>query len=484
MCEQFLYAEQDFIGSFCLFGYNLAKFYSGISRQKRIVMSWSPSSWRDFPIKQQPIYEDLALLESVEKELAKYPPLIFAGEARSLKEDLAKVSRGEAILLQGGDCAESFSSFSASNIKNFFKLMLQMNMILMYSAGKQVVKVGRIAGQFAKPRSSDFESMGGVELPSYRGDIVNDIEFAAEARIPDPMRLLRAYNQSAATMNLLRAFSIGGMADLGEVHRWNLDFIKDFPLGKKYEELSEKIDMAMKFMAACGINSKITPQLHQTTIYTSHEALLLNYEEALTRRDSMSGEWYDCSAHMLWIGDRTRDLGGAHIEYFRGIKNPIGCKIGPSMQTDELIRLIDALNPENEEGRLNLIVRMGADKIEDHFPALLRRVKAEGKNVVWSTDPMHGNVEKSSTGFKTRDFENILGEVKQFFAIHKGEGTVAGGIHLEMTGEDVTECTGSQSSAVTAESLGNRYHTQCDPRLNANQALELAFMVSDTLKGI
>ncbi|HHH37499.1 MAG TPA: 3-deoxy-7-phosphoheptulonate synthase, partial [Epsilonproteobacteria bacterium] len=319
--------------------------------------------------------------------------------------------------------------------------------------------------------------------PSYRGDIINDVAFTSDARIPDPLKLIKAYNQSVATMNLLRAFSRGGMADLNEVHRWNLDFIKDFPLGKKYDELSEKIDRAMKFMAACGIDSQNAPQLHQTTVYTSHEALLLNYEEALTRKDSISGDWYDCSAHMLWIGDRTRELDGAHIEYFRGIKNPIGCKVGPSMKEDELIRLIDALNPENEEGRLNLIVRMGADKVEENFPPLLKKVKEEGKNIVWSCDPMHGNIEKSSTGFKTRDFENILREVKQFFRIHENEGTVAGGIHLEMTGEDVTECTGSQSCAITVEDLASRYHTQCDPRLNANQALELAFMISDTLKG-
>ena len=446
-------------------------------------MSWTPSSWRDFPIKQQPTYQDQDKLKRVEAELASYPPLIFAGEARNLKEELARVGRGEAFLLQGGDCAESFSSFGADNIKNLFKLMLQMNMILMYSSGKQVIKVGRVAGQFAKPRSSDFEEIDGVKLPSYRGDIINDTEFTKEARMPNPEKLIQAYNQSSATMNLLRAFSRGGLADLNEVHRWNLDFIKDFPLGKQYEELSEKIDRAMKFMAACGIDSKNTPQLHQTTVYTSHEALLLNYEEALTRRDSITKDWYDCSAHMLWIGDRTRDLDGAHLEYFRGIKNPIGCKVGPSMGEDELIKLIDVLNPENEEGRLNLIVRMGANNVEKHFPQLLRKVKSEGRNVVWSCDPMHGNVEKSSTGYKTRDFDNILKEVDQFFKIHKSEGTIAGGIHLEMTGENVTECTGSQSCAITADDLASRYHTQCDPRLNANQALELSFLVSDTLKG-
>jgi len=447
-------------------------------------MSWTPSSWRDFPIKQQPTYQDQDKLKRVEAELASYPPLIFAGEARNLKEDLARVGRGEAFLLQGGDCAESFSSFGASNIKNLFKLMLQMNMILMYSSGKQVVKVGRVAGQFAKPRSSDFEEIDGVKLPSYRGDIINDTEFTKEARMPNPEKLIQAYNQSSATMNLFRAFSRGGLADLNEVHRWNLDFIKDFPLGKQYEELSEKIDRSMKFMAACGIDSKNTPQLHQTTVYTSHEALLLNYEEALTRRDSITKDWYDCSAHMLWMGDRTRDLDGAHLEYFRGIKNPIGCKVGPSMGEDELIKLIDALNPENEEGRLNLIVRMGCRQCRETLSYnSYRKVKSEGRNVVWSCDPMHGNVEKSSTGYKTRDFDNILKEVDQFFKIHKSEGTIAGGIHLEMTGENVTECTGSQSCAITADDLASRYHTQCDPRLNANQALELSFLVSDTLKG-
>ena len=444
-------------------------------------MSWTPGSWRAFPIKQQPTYPDKVALEAVEKELSSYPPLIFAGEARRLKEKLAAAGRGEAFLLQGGDCAESFADFNAQNIKNLFKLMLQMNMVLMYSTGKPVVKVGRIAGQFAKPRSSDFEEKDGVKLPSYRGDIINSTEFSEEARIPKPENMLRAYNQSAATLNLLRAFSRGGLADLNKVHQWNLDFIKDNPLGQRYDELSDKIDHAMKFMAACGLTSDIMPQLHQTTLYTSHEALLLNYEEALTRKDTESGEWYDCSAHMLWIGDRTRDLNEAHIEYFRGIQNPIGCKVGPTMQPDELLALIDALNPENEEGRLNLIVRMGASKISELYPPLLKAVRDAGKNVVWTIDPMHGNVEKSSTGFKTRDFDNILSEVKQFFTIHKEMGTIAAGIHLEMTGNDVTECTGSTSCAITDEGLASRYHTQCDPRLNASQALELAFMISDTI---
>ena len=445
-------------------------------------MNWTPNSWRDFPIKQQPVYPDQELLREVEKRLSSYPPLIFAGEARTLKEQLAKVGRGEAFLLQGGDCAESFNDFNSTTIKNLFKLMLQMNMVLMYSTGKPVIKVGRVAGQFAKPRSSDFEEIDGVKLPSYRGDIINGIEFTKEARVPNPNNMLQAYNQGSATMNLLRAFSRGGLADLNMVHQWNLDFIKDNPLGQRYDELSKKIDKAMKFMSACGLDSKNTPQLHQTTIFTSHEALLLNYEEALTRQDEETNKWYDCSAHMLWIGDRTRDLTDAHVEYFRGIENPIGCKVGTTMGEDELIELINILNPNNEEGRLNLIVRMGANKIREYYPRLLKRVKDEKKNVVWSIDPMHGNVEKSSTGFKTRNFDNILKEVEEFFAIHEEMGTIAGGIHLEMTGNDVTECTGSQSSPITDSDLGSRYHTQCDPRLNASQALELAFMIGEKIK--
>lgn len=442
-------------------------------------MSWSIKSWREFPIKQQPLYTDKKALEAVEAELKNFPPLIFSGEARKLKEELARVGRGEAFIIQGGDCAESFAAFNADTIKNLFKLVLQMAVVVTYSSGKPVVKIGRVAGQFAKPRSSDFEERDGQKLPSYRGDIINDIAFTKEAREPDPYRMVRAYYQSAATMNLLRAFSRGGLADLNEIHRWNLDFIRTHPIGQRYEEVSLQIDKTMKFLKAIGINAKNSPQLHQTVVYTSHEALLLNYEEALTRVDSISGDWYNTSAHMLWIGDRTRDLNGAHIEYFRGIQNPIGCKVGPTMQPDELIKLIEALNPQNEEGKLNLIVRMGASKIDALFPPLLQAVKDAGKNVVWTIDPMHGNVEKSSSGFKTRDFDNILSEVKSFFRIHQELGTVAGGVHLEMTGENVTECTGSTSCAITDDDLSNRYHTQCDPRLNANQALELAFMISE-----
>lgn len=446
------------------------------------MTNWNPKSWRDFPIKQQPTYTDIEKLNNVEAELKTYPPLIFAGEALKLKKELGNVVNGKAFLLQGGDCAESFSAFNATNIKDLFKVMMQMAVVLTFSGGCPVVKVGRVAGQFAKPRSDDFENINGVLLPSYRGDIINDVDFNEKSRNPKAKKLLKAYNQSAATLNLLRAFSRGGMADLKQLHLWNLDFVKDNALGVKYEDLANKISEALTFMKACGITSENTPQLSETTLYTSHEALLLNYEEALTRKDSITGDWFNCSAHMLWIGDRTRELDGAHIEYFKGIKNPIGCKVGPSMKEDELIRLIDALNPENEAGRLNLIVRMGATKVGDIFPNLLRKVKAEGKNVLWSCDPMHGNTIKAENGYKTRDFDAILNEVKQFFQIHKAEGTYAGGIHLEMTGQNVTECTGSCSSAVTQESLSNRYHTQCDPRLNADQALELSFMIAETLK--
>ena len=443
---------------------------------------WTPSSWRDFPIKQQPTYPNQKKLLKVEKELASYPPLIFAEEARKLKEKLADVANGNAFLLQGGDCAESFNAFNADNIKSLFQVMMQMAVVMTFSGGKPVVKIGRVAGQFAKPRSSDTEIVNGIELPSYRGDIINNIDFTEDARVPNPKKLLKAYNQSAATLNLLRAFARGGMADLNKVHNWNLDFMANNPLGEKYEDIATKISEALNFMESCGVTSENTPALKETVLYTSHEALLLNYEEALTRKDSLTDQWYDCSAHMLWIGDRTRNLDEAHIEFFRGIKNPIGCKVGPTMKEDELIQLIDKLNPENEAGRLNLIVRMGADKIADHFPSLLKKVESEGKKVVWSCDPMHGNVEKASNGYKTRDFDNILSEVKQFFQIHKAQGSVAGGIHLEMTGQDVTECTGSSSSAVTVDGLSSRYHTQCDPRLNADQSLELAFMIADALK--
>jgi len=443
--------------------------------------NWSIDSWRSKPILQQPTYNDKELLKKVEKELGVYPPLVFAEEVRSLKKQLAEATKGNSFLLQGGDCAESFSEFNADNIRDFFKVFLQMSVVLTFAGGKPVVKVGRIAGQFAKPRSSDFETFDGIELPSYRGDIINAIEFTKEARVADPHRMLKAYNQSAATQNLIRAFARGGFADLHKVHRWNLDFARGSSSNKKYEELSEKISQALSFMEACGIKAENTPHINQTVLYSSHEALLLNYEEALTRKDSLTDNWYDCSAHMLWIGDRTRQVDGAHVEFLRGVENPIGIKAGPTTNPEDLIRLIDTLNPENECGKMNIIVRMGADKVSEHLPALIKVVQKEGKNVLWSCDPMHGNTFKSSTNYKTRDFDKLLQEVKNFFDIHKSLGTHAGGIHLEMTGKDVTECVGG-GQEITEENLSSRYHTHCDPRLNAHQALELAFLIAQSLK--
>jgi 3-deoxy-7-phosphoheptulonate synthase len=440
---------------------------------------WTPNSWRDFPILQQPTYTNQELLKSVEKQLSGFPPLIFAGEAENLKSKLADVSRGEAFLLQGGDCAESFNAFNAENIRDLFKVLMQMAVVLTYGASKPIVKIGRVAGQFAKPRSSDTETIDGVELPSYRGDIINDIEFTNEARIPNPNKLIQAYNQSSSTMNLLRAFARGGMADLSKINDWNLEFIKNNELESRYSQLSQKLTDTLKFMNAIGINSKTHPQLNQTVLYTSHEALLLNYEEALTRKDSLSDKWYDCSAHMLWIGDRTRQVDGAHVEFLRGVNNPLAFKAGPTMKSEDLITLIDKLNPNNEEGKINVIVRMGAGKVGDNLPNLIKAVQKEGKNVVWSCDPMHGNTIKADNGYKTREFESILQEVKEFFDIHKSQGSVAGGIHLEMTGQNVTECTGGACD-ITQEKLSDRYHTQCDPRLNADQALELAYLISDT----
>ncbi|MDD3323912.1 MAG: 3-deoxy-7-phosphoheptulonate synthase class II [Sulfurospirillaceae bacterium] len=445
------------------------------------MISWTRASWRQKPILQQPTYSDLAELKKVEDELRKYPPLVFAGEVRKLKADLAKVSRGEAFLLQGGDCAESFAEFNANNIRDMFKVMLQMAVVLTFAGGCPVVKVGRLAGQFAKPRSSDFEEVDGVKLPSYRGDIINDNEFTSSARIPDPHRMLKAYNQSAATMNLLRAFARGGLADLHQVHKWNLGFIKESALGDKYKHLADKITETLAFMEACGITSENTPMINETVVYTSHESLLLPYEEALTREDSLTGDWYDCSAHMLWIGDRTRNVDGAHVEFLRGVKNPIGIKAGPTTTTEDLIKLIETLNPENEAGRINIIVRMGADKIESEFPKLVRAVKEAKKEVLWSIDPMHGNTIKASNNYKTRDFNEVLREVKGFFKVHEEEGTYPGGVHLEMTGQDVTECIGGAQD-ITEEKLACRYHTQCDPRLNAKQALELAFLIAESLK--
>ncbi len=442
---------------------------------------WTPSSWREKPILQQPTYPDMEALKRVEQELSGYPPLVFAGEARTLKKQLGNVANGKAFLLQGGDCAESFSEFHADNIRDTFKVMMQMAVVMTFAGGLPVVKVGRMGGQFAKPRSSDFETIGDVTLPSYRGDIINSVEFTEAARVPDPQRMIEAYHQSTATLNLLRAFATGGLADLHQVHKWNLDFAHQSEISSKYEALAEHISQSLEFMDACGVNSSTFRTLRETDFYTSHEALLLPYEEAFTRQDSMTGEWYDVSAHMLWIGDRTRQLDGAHVEFMRGINNPIGIKAGPTMDTDDLIKLINTLNPENEAGRLNVIVRMGADKVGDHLPPLIRAVEKEGQKVVWSCDPMHGNTIKSSTNYKTRPVDAILSEMKQFFQVHKAEGTHAGGVHLEMTGKDVTECVGG-SFTVTDEDLSSRYHTHCDPRLNADQSLELAFLIADTLK--
>ncbi|RZQ53931.1 3-deoxy-7-phosphoheptulonate synthase class II [Pseudoalteromonas phenolica] len=443
--------------------------------------NWNPNSWRDFPIVQQPEYPDQAQLKQIEKQLNSAPPLVFAEETRSLYKNLADVCEGKAFLLQGGDCAESFSDFSAANIRDTFKTLLQMAVVLTYGGKCPVVKIARMAGQYAKPRSSDYETIDGVSLPSYRGDIVNSFEFTESARIPDPNRLMTAYHHSAATLNLLRAFAQGGLADLHQVNRWNMSFVAANPLKEKFQQLADRIQDALQFMEVCGIDSSVAPSLKETSLYTSHEALLLGYEEALTRRDHLTGDWYDCSSHFVWIGERTRQLDHAHIEFFRGIKNPIGVKVGPGMKPDELIELIDALNPENIPGRLTLITRMGADILPEKLPALVRKVQEEGRKVIWSSDPMHGNTEKATTGYKTRSFNNILREISQFFAVHKSEGSYAGGVHLEMTGQHVTECTGG-AYGLSDEDLAQRYRTQCDPRLNADQVLELGFLVADLLK--
>lgn len=445
------------------------------------MTSWTPQSWREKAIRQMPTYPDPNALAAVEAELAKQPPLVFAGEARALRNQLAQVAQGKAFLLQGGDCAESFSEFNTNHIRDTFMVLLQMAVVMTFGGQSPVVKVGRMAGQFAKPRSADAETQNGVTLPAYRGDIINGIDFTEEARIPDPQRMMKAYHQASSTLNLLRAFAQGGLADLHQVHQWNLSFVEKSPQGERYQEFADLIDESLAFMSACGISPDNTPQIRETQFYTSHEALLLPYEEALTRQDSMTGKWYDCSAHMLWIGDRTRQLDSAHVEFCRGIHNPIGLKAGPSTDPEDLIRLIDILNPNNEPGRLNLIVRMGADKIADHFPALLRRVKAEGRHVVWSSDPMHGNTIKTGNGYKTRDVDSILSEVKDFFQIHAAEGTHAGGVHFEMTGRNVTECIGG-AFQITEHDLAERYHSHCDPRLNADQVLELSFLIADAVK--
>ncbi|MBN8820291.1 MAG: 3-deoxy-7-phosphoheptulonate synthase class II [Sphingomonas sp.] len=445
-----------------------------------MTANWSPASWRDHEGLQMPVYRDSAALAATEAQLGSFPPLVFAGEARHLKADLAKVASGEAFLLQGGDCAESFAEFHPNNIRDTFRVLLQMAVVLTFASKLPVVKVGRMAGQFAKPRSANTEVVDGVELPSYRGDNVNDIAFTAEGREPDPARMIRAYNQSAATLNLLRAFSTGGYASLDRVHGWMLDFMGRSPWAKKFHEMADRIGEALDFMKSCGLNPETVPQLGGTSFYTSHEALLLPYEQALTRQDSLTGDWYDTSAHMLWIGDRTRFEGSAHVEYLRGIGNPIGMKVGPSLKPDELLRLLDTLNPARESGRITLITRYGHDKIEAGLPPLVRAVLREGHPVVWSCDPMHGNVVKAANGYKTRPFERILAEVRGFFAVHRAEGSFGGGIHAEMTGQNVTECTGGAVD-VTEQSLADRYHTHCDPRLNAAQSLELAFLLAEML---
>ncbi len=446
------------------------------------AQAWNKANWRNKPRVQMPDYPDQAALEAVEAQLGQYPPLVFAGEARKLKAALGAASRGEAFLLQGGDCAESFSEFSADGIRDTFKVMLQMAMVLTYGAKVPVVKVGRMAGQFAKPRSAPSEVIDGVELPSYRGDIINELDFTPESRIPDPAKMLQAYTQSAATLNLLRAFSTGGFADIHRVHSWTLGFT-DRDDAERYRDMAGRIQDSLDFMTAAGLTSATNPNLSTVDFYTSHEALLLEYEEAFCRIDSTSGQPIAGSGHMIWIGDRTRQPDGAHVEFCRGVQNPIGLKCGPTTSAEDLKVLIEKLNPANEAGRLTLIARFGAGKVGDHLPRLIKTVQEMGANVLWTCDPMHGNVIKSSTGYKTRPFDSILREVQEFFAIHRAEGTIPGGVHFEMTGKDVTECTGGVR-AVTDEDLSSRYHTACDPRLNASQSLELAFLVAEELVSI
>lgn len=443
-------------------------------------ISWSKDSWRKFPIKQQPNYKDNQSLLDVEEQLSKRATLVQPSEIRNLRKSLADVAKGKAFLLQGGDCAESFAEFNEKNLKKYFRVILQMTSALMYGAGKPVVKVGRIAGQFAKPRSADLETIDGVSLPSYRGDMVNSIDFTKDSREPNPQNLLKAYEQSAVTLNYLRSLAKGGYASLKNINKWNLEFASGCQQGKLFQDLVDRINQSLNFMEALGIDIEKTDEINEAHFFTSHEALLLNYEQSLTKQDEDTGLFYDCSAHMLWIGDRTRNLDGAHVEYMSGIANPIGMKAGPTMDPDDLIRLIDKLNPENEAGRLTLITRMGADKVGDYLPNLIRKVKSEGKEVVWSCDPMHGNTIKSPNDYKTRPFNKVLSEVRDVFAIHKSEGTYAGGIHIEMTGQDVTECVGG-AQAISEVNLKDRYNTHCDPRLNASQSVELAFLLAGEL---
>ena len=446
------------------------------------MTKWTPSSWRSKPAKHIPEdYPSAEKLADVEKTLAGYPPLVFAGEARRLKQRLGDVANGDAFLLQGGDCAESFAEFHPDNLRDMFRVLMQMAVVMTYGGGKPVVKVGRIAGQFGKPRSSPVEVRDGVTLPSYRGDNINGMAFTEKSRTPNPKRLLQAYSQSAATLNLLRAFSTGGYADLRNIHKWTLSFVKDTAQSKRYQELCDKISDAMDFMAACGVNAETVPQMASTELYTSHEGLLLGYEQAMTRIDSTSGRWYDTSAHMLWIGDRTRQLDGAHVEFLSGIENPIAMKCGPTLEPDDLIRICDKLNPNNEPGRLTLINRFGHENVGKHLPQLAQAIQREGKSVVWSCDPMHGNTLKTDSGYKTRPFDRILSEVRNFNDVLHAENCYPGGVHFEMTGQNVTECIGGLS-AVTEGDLSSRYHTHCDPRLNANQALELAFLIGEDMR--
>ena len=446
------------------------------------MTKWTPSSWRSKPALHIPDdYPDTAHLSQVEDTLRGYPPLVFAGEARKLKARLADVAMGKAFLLQGGDCAESFKEFHPDNLRDMFRVMMQMAVVLTYGAGQPIVKVGRIAGQFGKPRSSPTETRDGITLPSYRGDNINGMEFSEKSRIPDPERLLKAYGQSASTLNLLRAFSTGGYANLRNIHKWTLGFVDGSEQTAKYKILCDKIADALDFMEACGVTPQSTPQMAQTEYYTSHEGLLLGYEEAMTRIDSTTGRWYDTSAHLLWIGNRTRQLDHAHVEFFRGVENPLAMKISDNLESDELLRLLDVLNPDNEPGRMTLISRFGHDKVAQGLPRLARTVKSEGRHVVWSCDPMHGNTLKTDSGYKTRPFDNILSEVKNFMRVLHSEGCWPGGVHFEMTGQNVTECLGGTARAVKEEDLSSRYHTHCDPRLNANQALELAFLISEEL---
>ena len=444
------------------------------------MATWTPDSWRDATGIHMPVYKDAAALAATEHTLRNYPPLVFAGEARNLTADLAKVADGKAFLLQGGDCAESFAEFHPDNIRDTYRVILQMAVVLTFAGKLPVVKLGRMAGQFAKPRSTPTETINGVELPSYFGDIINDIEFVAEGREPDPARMVRAYSQAASTLNLLRAFSNGGYANLQQVNAWTHDYMGRSPWAQKYKETADRISEALAFMEACGITPETVPQIKGTSFYTSHEALLLPYEQAMTRQDSLTGGWYDTSAHFLWIGDRTRFEGSAHVEFLRGIGNPIGIKCGPSLEPDALLRMLDTVNPARAAGRVTLISRYGYDKVESGLPTLVRAVQREGHPVIWSCDPMHGNVVKSASGYKTRPFERILAEVRGFFAVHRAEGSFGGGIHIEMTGQNVTECTGGAVD-VTDEGLADRYHTHCDPRLNAAQSLELAFLLAEML---